>query len=327
MLVSVVIVAALLVTALIVLKNNMLVGDEIPMGTTPVSAQELTLSLGQKGSTFGLDITPIALVEDSRCPVDVVCIWAGTVKVRTSLESSLGKADQIFELNIPVTSGGKEITLINVLPGTLANETIATSSYRFVFRFEERRESEKVVVSASGITFSYPDDFGLAVIKEQILATSYIPACEDGFDYCLYHNNTAYDGTNFDSAGVRIEKRVDITSENVCLTKPPTGYKSLIPITNKKVLYATSVFSPVGDAGAGHYSSGSIYRLFIASTTCLELETRIGESQFANYETGTIQEFTKDKRLLVENKLKSILDGITINKTGEKVVFPLVDIK
>ncbi len=327
MLVGVVIVVALIVTAFIVLKNNMSAGDDKPVVTTPISPQELTLSLDQKGSTLGLGITPIALVEDSRCPSDVVCIWAGTVKVRTSLESSLGKVDQIFELNKPVTTDGIDITLINVLPGTLANETIATSSYHFVFRFEDRSESDKVVVTVSGITFAYPDDFGLAVTKEQILATSYIPACEDGFDYCLYYNNTAFDRTNFDSAGLRIEKRVDITSENVCMTMPPNGYKSLTPVVNKKVSYATSVFSPVGDAGAGHYASGSVYRLFIATTTCLEFETRIGESQFANYETGTIQEFTKDKRLLVENKLKSILDGVAISKTGEKVVFPMVDVK
>ncbi len=308
------------VVAFSVFKNISIGGDTVPLNPVDESSQELKLSFNQKGSILAVSITPTALIEDSRCPSNVVCVWAGTVKVRALLESGLGKANQIFELNMPITTEAEEITLIDVLPGTVVGETIATSSYRFVFRVKDRKENSSV--SMAGITFSYPDDFGLAVTRGQVLVMSYIPTCEDDFDYCLYYDGTEYEGTNFDSAGVRIKKRTDITYENACLNMPPVGYTSLVPRMDKKPSYATSVFSPVGDAGLGHYAKGSVYRLFMATTTCLEFETRIGESQFANYEPGTIEEFTEAKRSHIENKLKTILGGITIVRTGEKVVFP-----
>src|SRR5258708_11997428 len=51
--------------------------------------------------------------------------------------------------------------------------------------------------------------------------------------------------------------------------------------------YTTSVFSPIGDAAAGHYASGALYRLYLQdSSTCYEFETRLGQTQFANYPAG-----------------------------------------
>src|SRR5437764_619548 len=71
-------------------------------------------------------------------------------------------------------------------------------------------------ISDGTILLNYPStDFGLAVNPEQILATSYIPPCNPEFNYCLYYNGAEYKGTNFESAGLRIQKRTDMTSERL----------------------------------------------------------------------------------------------------------------
>ncbi|HEX8947056.1 MAG TPA: hypothetical protein VF829_02480 [Candidatus Paceibacterota bacterium] len=176
-------------------------------------------------------------------------------------------------------------------------------------------------VSTPSITFSVPTDFGLATTPEQVLVKAYIPPCDTPFDYCLYYNGTAYKGTNFESAGLRIHRRTDLTSKSACLTSQPTGYTGLTASTTAHETYSVSVFQPLGNAGAGHYASGALYRLFFDST-CYEFETRIGETQFANYPAGTIKQFTDADRAAVLASLRAILDDITITSTHTKVVFP-----
>ncbi|MFA5996371.1 MAG: hypothetical protein WC790_01455 [Candidatus Paceibacterota bacterium] len=94
----------------------------------------LEARIGQEVSGLGVRIIPTELLEDSRCPVDVVCIQAGTVRVRARLISGLGEANQEFKLNQPITTETEEVTLIQVMPQPLAGVETKDSSY--VFRFE-----------------------------------------------------------------------------------------------------------------------------------------------------------------------------------------------
>src|SRR6266404_877354 len=82
----------------------------------------------------------------------------------------------------------------------------------------------RVVVPGGAVSFGYTGDFGLAVSPEQILVRSYIPPCDQGFDYCLYYTGSAYKNTSFESAGIRVKRRADL-SENNCLTAQPDGYQ------------------------------------------------------------------------------------------------------
>ena len=84
--------------------------------------------------------------------------------------------------------------------------------------------------------------------------------------------------------------------------------------------YAVSEFTPVGDAGAGHYSTETLYRLEY-NGACYEFETRIGQSQFANYPSGTIQQFTDADEASLQDEIQSILNGITL-LSGEVITFP-----
>ncbi|HEY5220578.1 MAG TPA: hypothetical protein VIJ29_00290, partial [Candidatus Paceibacterota bacterium] len=84
--------------------------------------------------------------------------------------------------------------------------------------------------------------------------------------------------------------------------------------------YSVSEFTPLGDAGAGHYSTGTLYRLEY-NGACYEFETRIGQTQFANYPSGTIQQFTSADEAVLQTEIQNILNGITL-PSGETIVFP-----
>ena len=176
-------------------------------------------------------------------------------------------------------------------------------------------------VATPEITFTYPKAFGLAVKEDQVMTTSYIPPCNAGFDYCLYYNGTSYGGTNFDSAGLRIERRLDLSEREVCLTTPPEGFENNAPVTLNSGEYATSLFPEIGDAGAGHYAQGKLYRLSYKDA-CYEFETRISASQYANYEPGTLVEFTETNRALLQADLEAIVQSITFTDSKESVAFP-----
>lgn len=179
-------------------------------------------------------------------------------------------------------------------------------------------------ISDGTITIAYPSaDFGLATDPTQILVHAYIPPCDQNFNYCLYYNGGAYAGTNFESAGLRIDKRIDLTDERVCLGTPPDGYDASIApsATTSADTYSSSVFSNLSDAGAGHYANGSLYRLFVRSdSSCYELETRVGATQYANYPAGSIQEFTAADQASVANELAAIIQNVSLG--GVKNLFP-----
>jgi hypothetical protein len=175
-------------------------------------------------------------------------------------------------------------------------------------------------VSDGNIKIEIPSSvFGLAITQEQILDKSYIPACDENFDYCLYYIGKDYEGTNFESAGIRIQKRNDLNNQDDCLTAEPAGYSNLTPIIISKSGYSAGVFSPLGDAAAGHYSNGSLYRLFY-NDSCYELQTRIGQAQFANYPAGSIKEFTQSDQSVLESEIKQVINAISLSD-GTKDLF------
>lgn len=181
-------------------------------------------------------------------------------------------------------------------------------------------QNETLTLAGGQIAVSYPADFGLAVTSTQVQVHSYIPPCDQDFDYCLYYNGSAYQGTNFESAGIRISQRADLKTETACAKTVPAGYTRMTPALYNGSGYTTSAFGPLGDAAAGHYANGTLYRLFFGNNTCYEFETRIGETQFANYPAGTISQFTDAERSDLISRLRSIIDSTSLNAAS--VIFP-----
>lgn len=176
-------------------------------------------------------------------------------------------------------------------------------------------------ISDGTITIVYPTaDFELATSQAQITVRSYIPPCDPDFIYCLYYTGNAYQGTNFDSAGIRIDKRNDLVTQTACLTVPPTGFANFTPTSTTIGDYSVSEFTPIGGAAAGHFSTGTLYRLEY-NGACYEFETRIGQSEFVNYPSGTIQQFTDADQVSLQLEIQNILNSTTL-PSGETVAFP-----
>jgi hypothetical protein len=169
-----------------------------------------------------------------------------------------------------------------------------------------------------GLSFSSAD-WGLATNAQQILVHSYIPPCDPAFNYCLYYIGSRFQGTNFESAGIRIQTRTDLTTTSRCLMAEPNGYTGLTPKITTSTKYSVSVFPQISDAAAGHLAFGTLYRLSYQSK-CYEFETRIGQTQYANYPSGSIREFTPADQAAIQSAMQSILGTLRVASTS--VTFP-----
>jgi hypothetical protein len=98
------------------------------------STTTLKVSLNTKSVVQGISITPVEVVEDSRCPVDVTCIQAGTVRVRSNIILVGGaQSSATFVLNTPQKVGPLTVTLTEVTPTKRSTVTVAPGDYRFTF--------------------------------------------------------------------------------------------------------------------------------------------------------------------------------------------------
>lgn len=89
--------------------------------------------IDQGSSALEVKVVPLAVVEDSRCPIDAICIQAGTVRVRAQVMSGTSSSVEVFALNEPVSVQGKTVTLVAVTPSAMASREIPLSEYVFTF--------------------------------------------------------------------------------------------------------------------------------------------------------------------------------------------------
>lgn len=98
----------------------------------------LTTYMGGTATGLTVSVNPRELVSDSRCAQDVVCIWAGTVEVRTALSTPVSHGEHVLTLGKPQIYGEYNVTLTGVSPSPKAGEEIPLSSYRFTFEVTKR---------------------------------------------------------------------------------------------------------------------------------------------------------------------------------------------
>ncbi|NIJ37016.1 hypothetical protein FHR22_001700 [Sphingopyxis panaciterrae] len=94
------------------------------------------VALGQRAYADGPIIQPVEVTEDSRCPMNARCVWAGRVKVKMLWWRPTGEK-QPFEVTLgeatPLADGS--ITLESVRPDKRTDVTLKPEDYRFSFRF------------------------------------------------------------------------------------------------------------------------------------------------------------------------------------------------
>ena len=111
-----------------------IVEDSQPAPTYDYEYGEASLEIGKTAKFPHVNVTALEVTEDSRCPVDVQCIWAGTVKVKVNVSKPSGNFTEILELGKFLTTGTELVTLVAVSPSPKAGESIAPADYRLVFR-------------------------------------------------------------------------------------------------------------------------------------------------------------------------------------------------
>jgi len=102
------------------------------------SAGTGSVKLNQTYTTGSVSITPLSIVEDSRCPSDVQCIQAGTVRVSVRILSGVGGSTMTIELGKSVTTEAENITLLEVVPAPRSSSPIPPGSYIFTFQVRPR---------------------------------------------------------------------------------------------------------------------------------------------------------------------------------------------
>ena len=84
----------------------------------------------------GPTVTPLKLVEDSRCPQGVQCVWAGRVVVNATISTPTMKLNRDLTLGEPVPVADGTLTLTEVRPARGKDTALAPADYRFGFRFD-----------------------------------------------------------------------------------------------------------------------------------------------------------------------------------------------
>lgn len=94
------------------------------------------VALGQKAYVDGPIVEPVAIVEDSRCPMNARCVWAGRVRVKMLWHRGDG-AKQPFDVTLgePTPLADGQFTLESVRPERRTDVTLKPADYRFSFRF------------------------------------------------------------------------------------------------------------------------------------------------------------------------------------------------
>lgn len=103
----------------------------------PAPAPGPTAGLGQPAMVNGLRLRPLDVVEDSRCPASVQCVWAGRVILHTGLGSPDGGNEMRLNLTLgqPVSVYGGTLTLVGVEPAKGTIGSLDRASYRFTFTY------------------------------------------------------------------------------------------------------------------------------------------------------------------------------------------------
>lgn len=122
----------LAVGAYIKLNPKILTPEPVP---EVVVKEETTAALNQKIFLGGgVYVTPIKVVSDSRCAVDVTCIWAGEVTLKVKLEKGAEVKEADVKEGGSVSFAGANISLLAVTPANNTKKPITEKDYRFTFK-------------------------------------------------------------------------------------------------------------------------------------------------------------------------------------------------
>ncbi|HSX56505.1 MAG TPA: hypothetical protein VLG14_14465 [Sphingomonas sp.] len=92
--------------------------------------------LGQTVYVDGPRVTPIKVIEDSRCPMNARCVWAGRVVLRVRVQGGAWQRTIDLTMGQPVQVADGGLTLVSVTPDRRTDQAIKPRDYRFAFTFQ-----------------------------------------------------------------------------------------------------------------------------------------------------------------------------------------------
>ncbi|MFM5950579.1 MAG: hypothetical protein ACKOPM_15355 [Novosphingobium sp.] len=96
--------------------------------------------IGETAYVGGPKVTPLMVLEDSRCPMNARCVWAGQVRLTVRIDTGTGYITREITSNKPIPAGGGTLELVEVTPARVAaSEPIRKTDYSFGFRFSGGR--------------------------------------------------------------------------------------------------------------------------------------------------------------------------------------------
>lgn len=106
--------------------------ESIPLPQGSPTALLQTVKIGD------LTVTPQDVVEDSRCPINARCVWAGRLVVRTRIDGAGWRDTADLTLGKPFGTHGTVIALISGEPAPEAGAGRETAKEDYRFTFEAR---------------------------------------------------------------------------------------------------------------------------------------------------------------------------------------------
>lgn len=110
-----------------------------PAPTEPSGGGEVVLTVGGSGAAAGLELTLVSVSDDSRCPVDVTCVWEGDAIA--TVEARAADSEETFQLHLNVEPRstvveGRKVTFRSLQPPAVSGQAIASDDYRATFLVE-----------------------------------------------------------------------------------------------------------------------------------------------------------------------------------------------
>ncbi len=96
------------------------------------------VAIGESQRAGEIEVVPLAVREDSRCPIEADCVGAGRVRINAQL--TIGH--EVFETELTSWEGmdinGGTLTLVEVAPDASSQwPNLQPEDYRFRFEFED----------------------------------------------------------------------------------------------------------------------------------------------------------------------------------------------
>ncbi|TXC69226.1 hypothetical protein FSZ31_09940 [Sphingorhabdus soli] len=103
--------------------------------TQQVARDDGYARLGEPTRAGPLIVRPTRIVEDSRCPINARCVWAGRLIVRANITHGAKSEARNLTLGTPVAIAGGRLMLDSGEPGKLAGQKTKPADYRLHFSF------------------------------------------------------------------------------------------------------------------------------------------------------------------------------------------------